>query len=986
MSELFDQNCERWSLFHREQAKALPKIASPKVVMQNNANGMANLKTFVSDQEYFYHSQDNPEEEAKQWFQSLELRGIQILFIYGVGLGYIYDYAKNWLREDEGRFLVFLDDDLEVIYHLLHTSRGSEILNDKQVWLAFLDQGGTILNVLVANFVMKPYKLIESKLYGQIRQQVFNELKSKISFYMNLKMATTMEYSGYGRSFFTNFFHNLLRLPQATLGPHLFGKFNGVPAIICGAGPSLAKNLPLLTTLRDRALIFAGGTAINALNTGGLLPHFGVGIDPNPAQFTRLIMNNAFETPYFYRNRLFYQGLKLVHGKHLYINGNAGYKISDWFEEKLGIKQPTDIEEGCNVVNFSLSIAHEMGCDPIILVGVDLAYTNEKSYAPGILNHPIHNRKEYFGTKSAEEDVIVRLDISGQPTFTLWKWVAESLWFTNFSRLHRKKTFINSTEGGIGFASIPNIPLMEVADIYLNQQFDFEGMVHQFIGQSEMPSQVDKKRIEVLMREFLQSLERCETLCHTIQKDFEETERKLRSDIEAPPLSEEGLQALAQLETESAYTHLLEVFSQNFLQLHHREQEKLKFEMAQLGVKQIEIKKAQLNGARYASLRITANVNKKILEIVLLEETELQMVSEEKEKYSFENGVIQLLDPELGLNLQEPFTPNPETDILRQYDTNGQLLSEQFYKEGKLHGPSSYFSSQGTLLSRHWFIHGKREGKACFYTPEGNLVSIQTYRDGLLDGNQKSFYPTGNLKSLLQYKSGQLHGDVYLYYPDGALKRELHFEEGKRHGFERLWNEVGLLTIEAEFEQDKPKGIARQWYANGNLALETFYDEESQSYVVREWDESGFPSLTEKRVTGDYFDQVALQTSKLTDALNEVLSQVDTLVPLVDAMTPEQPEASPVQKEVEGIKKEFENLKRISRELIRESGYGATQEEELFWKGPTARREVEQKVQDMAQEMSKDINAIQNSLVVTLGALAKKLKKESEKKKGADGQ
>ena len=86
-----------------------------------------------------------------------------------------------------------------------------------------------------------------------------------------------VEYLIQGRPYYSNFYKNLFELPKAKPASSLFSKFDKVPAIICGAGPSLEKNLPLLGTLKDRAIIFAGGTAMNALNAQGMLSTFWCG-------------------------------------------------------------------------------------------------------------------------------------------------------------------------------------------------------------------------------------------------------------------------------------------------------------------------------------------------------------------------------------------------------------------------------------------------------------------------------------------------------------------------------------------------------------------------------------------------------------------------------------------------------------------------------------------------------------------------------------
>ena len=82
--------------------------------------------------------------------------------------------------------------------------------------------------------------------------------------------------------FFESFYRNIFHLPESYSCNGLAGQFANVPAIICGDRPSLHKNIELLKTLTDRALIFAGNFLLNILNEYGIIPHFGAGVDPNP--------------------------------------------------------------------------------------------------------------------------------------------------------------------------------------------------------------------------------------------------------------------------------------------------------------------------------------------------------------------------------------------------------------------------------------------------------------------------------------------------------------------------------------------------------------------------------------------------------------------------------------------------------------------------------------------------------------------------------
>ncbi len=163
-----------------------------------------------------------------------------------------------------------------------------------------------------------------------------------------------------------------------------------------------------------------------------------------------------------------------------------------------------------------------------------------------------------------------------------------------------------------------------------------------------------------------------------------------------------------------------------------------------------------------------------------------------KEEYTFERGRFVLIDEELQLSHSESVKPLylPEHPVKGQkeegailmksdeecyfekegnrtgqnhlYYSSGSLKMETFYRDGLLHGPSTYFSEEGETLSKGWFIEGKREGKTHWYTLEGSLYSLQRFRNGVWEGKQEYYYPDGSLKTQLHYNRGKITGEAIL--------------------------------------------------------------------------------------------------------------------------------------------------------------------------------------------------------------------------------
>lgn len=904
MNDLYEENLKRWSIFEPEISKSL----------QN-----AEISSGATSRS---------EEEVRSWFQAISIdKDKKVLYVFGVGKGETYPIIKEWLEKDPHTYLVYLEPKLPPIKTLLSTELGSKILHDKQVMLRPMND---LTGLQLATwFVLKPYLFANWDVEDEERVNTF---KARLDFLTSQRMGVVHEYSAHGGLFFQNYFNNLLELPDAYWAAKLFGKFKGIPAIICGAGPSLAKNIEVLKTLHDRALIFAGATAMNALNAYSFNPHFGVGIDPNPEQYTRLIMNQAFEVPYLYKQRFLNQALKTVHGDHIALMDTSGYDIGKWVDEKLGLGAKP-VEEGHNVVNLSTALAVAMGCNPIIFVGLDLAYTNMQSYSAGVTNHPLHNLRDQFKTKTHEEQLVQKPDIYGKPTLTLWKWIAESMWYTKFALNNVETAFINCTEGGIGFQGIPNAPLAVLAGSF-KEVYDIDGRVNQAIQMAEMPEEIKPSKILALYDELIESILESNKLCHKILNNFNSVKQKIEADGEAPPglLEEEGMEALLKLEEQPAYEAIYKMYNRVFQEIFQLEFEKLLWHADLVSEKESNLAKIALYRNRY---RYMIEGGKTLLRIL-----------EESRKKGSER--LQKIELPLGKNQLNESLPDDLENYSVFYGEDGQVISFVKYDKNK-----------------------HKTGLAKTFYNSGTPHSLLNYTQDKLDGEQLYYYPDGTLKSLLNYKQGVLDGEVILYFSNGAIQRHLRFVSGKRQGVEQIWNTKGVLVVEAEFNQDKPHGIARRWHDNGQLAQEVIFKEDGTPPESTEWNDKGEKKIRTSSYRHDYFDQVALRTGLLTKTMEHMLSQVNAVIPAVEGAG--KGNTVDLSQELETVKNEIQKMHEASQKLLFETGLDPSNPEEAIWKTPETRKEIEGQIDQLTEMMTGEIGAIQTSLLKTVELLSKKL-------------
>lgn len=957
------ENIQRWGRFYPKEAKDLSDLICSHVQFSQSNSSAPNLQEEVDGKIQHYHSILDPVTEANEWFTSLDLYQVNVLYVYGVGLGYYYDAAKNWLQ-DESHFLVFLESNPEVIYRLFETERATQILHDKQVRLIKFDVNDPTESTwesLALLFWRGQIRISALRSYEKHDPATMQHVMTKLSFWTTYSHGIFSEYNDYGQHYYVNFYSNLFNLPRAYRGNKLFGQFSGIPAIICGAGPSLDKNLAVLETLGERVLIFAGGTAMNAVNSRGFLPHFGLGIDPNIEQLSRLIMNTAYEVPFFYRNRMNHNALNMVHSPSLYVTGAGGYKASAWFENQLGIEGDY-VDEGFNVVNFSLSLAYAMGCNPIIFVGLDLAYSDEKSYQSGVIHHPIHNVRHDFRTKGSHEELLVKDDIFGKPVHTLWKWVSESSWLSQFASKHSDVLFINGTEGGIGMPGIPNKSLSEIAEYLLPRQFDLSVSVHGELENSHMLSSVTQDRVIELVKLITVSLKKCQEYCQVLFLESLQTAQKFTESGEGPEdlMTETARENFKKLSKESGYQNILKDFDESYLSSIKIDLEQLKFDESLSPVDRLA-NEAHLQARRYEFLRNASAINFGLAEYALQQkevEEETGNIAVKKavlhrqkgEVYSIKSDRVTVIDPELGINYQDE-KPAQKLEAKYLYYGDGTKKLEQFYQDGKLHGSTTFYNREGKVLAQSWHIKGVRQGRAVFYYNSGELHSIHRFNNGCRNGLQQYYYRNGCLKTVMNFKMGKLNGDVLMYFPDGGRKRELHFTQGKRNGFEKIWAPGERLMIEAEYLDDRPAGIARTWFPNGQLGQETIYGDNSQSISVQQWDEAG--RLLPPLIKDDYFEAVAKHTHILTESLQKVCQDLESLAPNLPM------DIAPLKKGFEEMMESIKQLQIKSLELKEESGLNAESSKEAIWKTPISKREIEKQIKDVTSKLSGDISIIQ---------------------------
>ena len=252
---------------------------------------------------------------------------------------------------------------------------------------------------------------------------------------------------------FKNKFENLKYLCKSTYMTELKSKYRNKPAIIVSAGPSLSKNIEYLKDNKN-ALIISGGRTLKSLLGINVMPNYVTIMDSSENSY-KLVQDymHRYNNPLIYRDNIYNNILEQHSGEKIVFT-------TDKNTQKLYTSEEVNINVGGSVAHLMTELAIFMGCNPIVFIGQDFAYTDDKGHAD-IANSPwegveLENYKD-------NGDMYVK-DLNGglvRTSISLNTFRKDMEYIIN---QHKDIKFINATEGGALINGTENKTLKETLE------------------------------------------------------------------------------------------------------------------------------------------------------------------------------------------------------------------------------------------------------------------------------------------------------------------------------------------------------------------------------------------------------------------------------------------------------------------------------------------------------------------------------------------
>lgn len=165
----------------------------------------------------------------------------------------------------------------------------------------------------------------------------------------------------------------------------LAGAFRGRPAMIVGAGPSLDGRLEELRSAADRCVIIAAAAAARPLSAAGICPQFIVAVDPTELHATHLFGLQT-RASWLVGEGSLHPTAFATFDRRSFVFNVSEHHPWPWLG-LLGIARGRLATWG-SAATSALDLAITMGCAPVLLAGLDFAFTGGKPYCRGTTFEP----------------------------------------------------------------------------------------------------------------------------------------------------------------------------------------------------------------------------------------------------------------------------------------------------------------------------------------------------------------------------------------------------------------------------------------------------------------------------------------------------------------------------------------------------------------------------------------------------------------------
>lgn len=486
-----------------------------KVCVERSWDGEKIFRIETNKKKVYLGGKRNAAEPIQMWQERVgEIHKYAPVFLFGIGSGaYLKSMIQNSPKEAN---IVVYEPSIKIFLSVLKETDLSEEIKNRPI--AFVVEGlneveymPVVQSVLTLEtlefFIEEVHPNYKAAFPGQLQQRIKQLTKYAERFLVNYNTRQLLQ-----RHAAQNVLFNLPYVAQGynTLQLSKVIPYKGA-AVLVSAGPSLDKNIEELRRAKNHLFIIAVDTAVKPLMKRGIVPDLFITLDGRkPVE----LLEGAHMMSVVANPVARYELLDQQKGKKIFFFD--GYRLPlDLYMKNDKVLSAVSV--GGSVACSGFSLLYKMGFETVILVGQDLAYTDDKSHADGTFKEimPKENTACMVRVKGNYQDTV--------PTLDNLKLYLE--WFVDYIKGAKEKgnfRVINATEGGAYIEGTELMTLKDALDECIGEEIDFAARIETM--ESAFTTKEKEKAFESL-KEIPKQFIEIEKIAQQLKKEYQKVEK-----------------------------------------------------------------------------------------------------------------------------------------------------------------------------------------------------------------------------------------------------------------------------------------------------------------------------------------------------------------------------------------------------------------------------------------------------------------------------
>lgn len=394
------------------------------------------------DVECFLHSIYNVNREIKNSFKRVP-EDVENIVLFGLGCGHYIDYIScNYKKLNK---VIIVEPSMDIFKKLLEKKDLYKLIEELDTSTFIINKNAEDTALIMIEMLQKNLKrktaIVYNISYRSLFKKYFDSIEDYLSQYVRELMTNTLTREYFKQRWPINVFKNLSNY-EPFFVENCKKQFEGRTAILVSGGPSLEKNMHLIKSVEDKAVIFAVGSAIKILDSNGITPHFRIAVDGNDGQLKIFKDIDTDDCPLIHGTSSFYRIPEIYSGDIFRTVLKSDF-LTKYIYDKSGIKhEPIDV--GTSVANVAIDLICKLGFGKVVFMGQDLCYSDNKLYAKGSWTN--ENIEDF---ESQKTELIKEKNIYGETVYTNIPFLNMRSSLEQKIAENKRIIFINATEGGL---------------------------------------------------------------------------------------------------------------------------------------------------------------------------------------------------------------------------------------------------------------------------------------------------------------------------------------------------------------------------------------------------------------------------------------------------------------------------------------------------------------------------------------------------------